>query len=1057
MKNDSTTPQNLQPLPIRNTVTHATTQADAMSPSLSGPNKNTASQHNAPVFHIDKTITVPLASKTIYSPEKGIYVGHRKDILPPASMETEWLAIRQRLVTDLQPVIQSLPLSLQQSETTIELELCMAGEVVNKSKQIQLRPTIWIRCGGKQCQKVVRQAMNDLTYFPTFTIQVHTKAPVPASTSFSTHGASLAAMASGANPIQIHMESGGIQIQIQKYSNNSFSACGLKIRIKSDEGYHMCTIGGLVKVDGKLFGLTTAHSIFKADTQTGIDSIFKTHNLERTDSSTIEHKFPNYWSQTTLVVASYPGHRVLGGNLEGSPASNTTDIALVNMENGARELQNWYKEPASTTDNTSRTYSVDNIPSILQSGAVSIICSCTDVRPGFLLDGDALFFDRVGMFHTKKIQTEEPLELGLSGTWVTRGSDLLGMIVAIYEDEPYAHMLPIHQVFSDIKSLLAKDGHLPKVEIDIGVSSMGIEQGDRIIDILEPFDEKEVRKDSRPEEKRLKRMREQDVSNTLSPTENGTSEDNRQDTPAHNPFNENHILSGLYLAIFLTGLCLMHFAIGLDTTAFPTVMPTITDRFDSLNHIGWYGTAYLLAMCTAYPTFINLYTHYQSKWLHLASFFIFELGCLLCGVSSNSATLIAGRTISGIGAAGSIIGAGVVVRPLVPTHRKEQTIGFVGLWYGVGRLVGSLLGGALTEHFTWRWSFYFNLCVGALALIIIGPFNFPRIPCPEVESKFRLVSFNSVCILVATVCLLLGLHFGVIGAWNDPQVIGLFVPSGVILLFLIVKQWPKKNSPPDSFWSIEHRAWITVFSSAICGSCFPTLNHFLPTWFQTIQEAKPTESAVKYLPTLVTATIVPVMLMLGLGPHQRRWRIHPIINLTLSCCLMAIGSGLLSTFKDNTSSSKIIGYQILFSIGAGLGSIQATIDMMYNTINYPSEGIDRKFQEVIPSHALGGAISISVAQTVFMGLFTKTVRRHIPEAAFVLKGGATNFRGKTTGPILEATLVAFNDSFTRVFLVPAAACALSIPIVCFHFFGRWRHQVTTPSPIDARPRVPLNN
>lgn len=59
------------------------------------------------------------------------------------------------------------------------------------------------------------------------------------------------------------------------------------------------------------------------------------------------------------------------------------------------------------------------------------------------------------------------LELGSSGAWVARNNGLLGMILAVYDDEPYVHMLPMHQVFADVQSVLQKDGKKPIVSLDL--------------------------------------------------------------------------------------------------------------------------------------------------------------------------------------------------------------------------------------------------------------------------------------------------------------------------------------------------------------------------------------------------------------------------------------------------------------------------------------------------------------------------------------------------------------------------------------------------------------
>lgn len=63
--------------------------------------------------------------------------------------------------------------------------------------------------------------------------------------------------------------------------------------------------------------------------------------------------------------------------------------------------------------------------------------------------------------------TDTTLEKGLSGAWVVHGNGLLGMIVAIYDHEPYAHMLPMQKVFSDIQTTFTSDGRHPHVDISI--------------------------------------------------------------------------------------------------------------------------------------------------------------------------------------------------------------------------------------------------------------------------------------------------------------------------------------------------------------------------------------------------------------------------------------------------------------------------------------------------------------------------------------------------------------------------------------------------------------
>jgi hypothetical protein len=128
-------------------------------------------------------VTVPINSSSIYcwNTERKIYIGKLKDISPPKAMETEWVNnIRVQLLSDLRMVIQSLPRSLSKEKTTVEPELYMVGEANDQSDSVELKPTVWIRCGSRKCKKAVAEAVDDLKYVHAFSkgrVQIHRGAP----------------------------------------------------------------------------------------------------------------------------------------------------------------------------------------------------------------------------------------------------------------------------------------------------------------------------------------------------------------------------------------------------------------------------------------------------------------------------------------------------------------------------------------------------------------------------------------------------------------------------------------------------------------------------------------------------------------------------------------------------------------------------------------------------------------------------------------------------------------------------------------------------------------
>lgn len=130
----------------------------------------------------------------------------------------------------------------------------MAGGSTKGSTPVQLKPTTLVRCGSKRCQTENKAAVDDLAYLRAFshgTVHVGTRAPRPAGREEE-------------NSAFVGAENGSLVID-QLCSNSS--ACGLRLRIVSSTelgifSTQSFTIGGFVIVNDKLYGLTTAHSLF---------------------------------------------------------------------------------------------------------------------------------------------------------------------------------------------------------------------------------------------------------------------------------------------------------------------------------------------------------------------------------------------------------------------------------------------------------------------------------------------------------------------------------------------------------------------------------------------------------------------------------------------------------------------------------------------------------------------------------------------------------------------------------------------------------------------------
>ena len=156
--------------------------------------------------------------------------------------------------------------------------------------------------------------------------------------------------------------------------------------------------------------------------------------------------------------------------------------------------------------------------------------------------------------------------------------------------------------------------------------------------------------------------------------------------------------------IALLALALASFLVYFDEAIISTAIPKITDDFNSLSDIGWYGSAYMLFQCSFQLQFGRLYAFFPMDRVFLASTALFELGVLICGISPSSAIFIVGRAISGWGASGISSGTLIILSHLVPPNKMPSYVGGLGAIYGIAAAIGPVVAGLLTDSpLTWRW------------------------------------------------------------------------------------------------------------------------------------------------------------------------------------------------------------------------------------------------------------------------------------------------------------------------------------------------------------------
>ncbi|KAH8692966.1 putative MFS toxin efflux pump [Talaromyces proteolyticus] len=480
------------------------------------------------------------------------------------------------------------------------------------------------------------------------------------------------------------------------------------------------------------------------------------------------------------------------------------------------------------------------------------------------------------------------------------------------------------------------------------------------------------------------------------------------------------------VAAIMVGMSLACTLVALDNTILATAIPRITTQFDSLEDVGWYGSAFLLTNCSVSLLYGKLYTFFPVKWVYMCALAVFEAGSLLCGATPSSVGLIIGRAIAGAGGGGLFSGAMLIIAESAPLHQRPVYNGIIMAIFTVAGVAGPLLGGALTDNTTWRWCFYINLPLGGVTGFVILFFLKSKKPVKTTEGAkeylWQLDPVGLLFFLPSMICLLLALQWG--GSkypWQDARIIALFaVFSALFLTFVVVQIYEQDRAtiPPRLFKN--RNIWGASLYTFCLSASFMVFTYYLPIWFQSVKSASATMSGVLNLPmlgTLGTFTILSGILVTYTGHYMPFILTAPVLT--------SIAAGLLTTLTPSSSQKSYVGYQALYGVGCGLGMTQPMLAVQA-CVESPADAPSATVI-VIFMQTLGGALFVSAAQNMFHNKLLHLLRSvEGVDVKKVVEAGAAGLKDVADGDVLDVVVQSYSSAITYSFFAATALAAAAM-------------------------------
>ncbi|MFJ7884865.1 MDR family MFS transporter [Pseudomonas sp. NPDC096917] len=470
------------------------------------------------------------------------------------------------------------------------------------------------------------------------------------------------------------------------------------------------------------------------------------------------------------------------------------------------------------------------------------------------------------------------------------------------------------------------------------------------------------------------------------------------------------ILVALMLAIFLGAL---------DQTIVAVSIPAISAQFKDVSQLAWVISGYMVAMTVAVPIYGKLGDLYGRRRLMLFGMGLFTLASVFCGLAQNMEQLVVARILQGIGAGGMISVSQAIIGDIVPPRERGRYQGYFSSMYAVASVAGPVLGGYMTEYWSWRWVFLINLPLGLVSWWIA---HRTLVGLPVPQRKPIIDYLGTVLMIVGLTSLLLGITFiGQGHSWRDDQVLGLLAAALVALALFV---WHERRSPepllPMHLFANRNAVlcWCTIFFTSFQAISLIVL---MPLRYQSITGAGADSAALHLLP-------------LAMGLPMGAYFAGRMTSVTGYYKPMILGGAALMPLSIvgmalcPPSAEVLSGvFMLLSGIAAGM-QFPTSLVGAQNSVQQHDIGVATSTTNLFRS--LGGAVGVALMSALLLALLHDSLLAPAAGQPLLGEGSSGNVLldglNAVQGPALDNLRSELLMTFRTLLLVSAAISLLGL-------------------------------